>query len=147
MRQKLNNPNEVSKTVGLINLYRKFNHSLEFFYTTEDEVKDFIENDNDWWQKSLSAYFCLYQSVSIDLSRVFTPNVINTSYMLWDSPKLEKVDLSGWDLSKVILSEGMFEGCNKLKTIILRGCNDATVNLIKTQLAADGLTDVEIITN
>ena len=28
----------------------------------------------------------------------------------------------------------------------MRGCNDATVNLIKTQLAADSLTGVEIVT-
>ncbi len=114
-------------------------------HKTEKDVKDYIGDGIEKEEESMSGEYCLYQSASIDLSHLNTRNVVNTSYMLWDSPNLETVDLSGWDLSKVVLSKSMFEGCNELKTIIMRGCNDATVNLIKTQLASDGLTGVEIV--
>lgn len=144
--RRIHSPNEISPAVGLIKMLRRDNHldKVEAFYHYEDEVEDIIEDLNG--EQSLSVVFCLYQSVSIDLSRLDTRNVINTSYMLWDSPNLETVDLSGWDLSKVALSKSMFEGCNSLKTIIMRGCNDDTVNLIKSQVAADGLDGIEFIT-
>ena len=145
--RRSHNPNEVHPGVGLIKMLRRDNHLKELapFYKTEDDLEELIEDVSGG--QSLCAAFCLYQSAHIDLSRVDTRNVINTSYLLWDSPNLETVDLSGWDLSKVVLSKSMFEGCNKLKAITMRGCNESTVNLIKTQLAADGLGGVEIITD
>ena len=101
-----------------------------------------------------------------------TKNVINMRCMLgcceileeanlsgWNTSKVEymngmflecyllsSLDLSGWDVSNVTDMEDMFNGCTSLKTIKMIGCNDATVNKIKTQLATDGITGVNIIT-
>lgn len=137
---------DVSRRFTLIRMKRILGSPCTEDHKTEKDVKDYIGDGIEKDEESMSGEYCLYQSASIDLSHLNTRNVVNTSYMLWDSPNLETVNLSGWDLSKVVKSNGMFEGCKSLRTVIMRGCNEATVNLIKTQLAADSLTGVEIVT-
>lgn len=136
---------DVSRRFTLIRMKRILGSPCTEDHKTEKEVKDYIGDGIEKEEESMSGEYCLYQSASIDLSHLNTRNVVNTSYMLWDSPNLETVDLSGWDLSKVVKSDGLFEGCKSLQTVIMRGCNEATVNLIKTQLASDVLTGVEIV--
>ena len=137
---------DVSRRFTLIRMKRILGSPCTEYHKTEKDVKDFIGDGIKKEEESMSGEYCLYQSASIDLSHLNTRNVVNTSYLLWDSPNLETVNLSGWDLSKVVKSNGMFEGCKNLKNIVMRGCNEATVNLIKTQLASDGVTGVEIVT-
>ena len=88
---------------------------------------------------------CLNLKV-LDLSDFDTAKISAVDKMFYNCFYLTHLNLSGWNLDKLQQKKSMFEGCNELKTIIMRGCNDETVNLIKTQLAADSLTGVEIIT-
>ncbi|WP_297817868.1 BspA family leucine-rich repeat surface protein [uncultured Lactobacillus sp.] len=43
-----------------------------------------------------------------DLSHWNTSNVHDTRAMFYDTPKLEQIDLSGWDTGKLEIAEGMF---------------------------------------
>ena len=143
---KFDHKKDVSRRFTLIRMKRILGSPCTEYHKTEKDVKDYIGDGIEKEEESMRGEYCLYQSASIDLSHLNTRNVVNTSYMLWDSPNLETVDLSGWDLSKVVKSNGMFEGCKNIQTVIMHGCNEATVNLISTQLAADSLTGVEIVT-
>lgn len=59
---------------------------------------------------------------------------------------LTSLDLSGWDMSNVTNMSNMFKESTSLKTIRMVGCNEATINKIKTQLATDGIKNVTIVT-
>ena len=54
---------------------------------------------------------------------------------------LTSLDLSGWDTSKVTNMDSMFSGCNALQEIKMIGCSSTTIDKIKTQLKADGLSE------
>ena len=63
--------------------------------------------------------------------------------------KLESLDLSEFDMTHVTYKnkEKMFQGCKALKTIYMRGCDEGTVNKIKSSLSSDGISSqVTIIT-
>lgn len=55
---------------------------------------------------------------------------------------LTSLDLSGWNLTNETDMNHMFYSCKKLKTIYIRGCNQTTIDKIKS-----ALTDVGILNN
>ena len=88
---------------------------------------------------------------SLDLSDFNTSNVTDMEQMFTDCRYLMELDLSGWNLDKIPSDSetamgSMFSGCKSLETIRMVGCNEATVDKIKAQLATDGITGVTIIT-
>ena len=100
--------------------------------------------------KNLTDVGCMFQDCNllqeVNLSGWNTSKVENMGSIFIGCINLESLDLSGWDTNNVTDMEYMFNGCTSLKTIKMIGCNDATVNKIKTQLATDGITGVNIIT-
>lgn len=83
---------------------------------------------------------------SLDLSGWNTEKVTDMSnmFMLCQAKSL---DLSGWDMTNVKSNDSMFFRCNSLTTVRMVGCNDKTVNKIKSALSSDGiLSHVTIIT-
>lgn len=56
------------------------------------------------------------------------------------------LDLSCWDTKNISDMGSMFSCSTSLKTIRIVGCNEATINKIKAQLAKDGITGANIIT-
>ena len=66
--------------------------------------------------------------------------------MFYNCQSLTSLDLSGWDTSNVTDMDWMFADCKNLKTIRMKGCNEATINKIKAQLATDGITGCIIVT-
>lgn len=92
--------------------------------------------------------------ISLDLSNFDTSNVINLRSFLKDCTTLEELDLSGWDLTHFQIDPdnktnkaSMFSGCNNLKTIYARGCNNSTIVQINDALSGAYIKDnVTIIT-
>ena len=77
---------------------------------------------------------------SLDLSNFNTSKVTEMNSMFNLCTNLETLDLSGWDTSKVTDMLSMFEGCSKLNTIRMKGCKQPTIDKIKAQLTADGIS-------
>ena len=59
---------------------------------------------------------------------------------------LTSLDLSGWDMRSVTISNKMFKGCTSLRTIRMVGCSLNTVETIQNQLEEDNITGVTIVT-
>ena len=78
---------------------------------------------------------------SLDLSGWDTSNVEDMDGMFGNCQNLASLDLSGWDTSKVTDMSQMFGGCTSLKTIKMVGCEKPTIDKIKAQLKADGLSE------
>ena len=78
---------------------------------------------------------------SLDLSGWDTSNVEYMDTMFQGCSGLTSLDLSGWDTSKVTDMSQMFGGCTSLKTIKMVGCEKPTIDKIKAQLKADGLSE------
>ena len=84
---------------------------------------------------------------SLDLSNFDTSKVTNMSYMFNECNSLTSLDLSNFDTSKVTDIYFMFSSCNKLTTIKMIGCNQTTIDTIKSELTSAGiLNQVTIIT-
>ena len=83
---------------------------------------------------------------SLDVSHFNTSNVINMQQMFRFCSSLTSLDLSGWNTSKVTNMDSMFNNCSSLTTIRMVGCSSATVDKIKAQLATDGITGCNIVT-
>lgn len=83
---------------------------------------------------------------SLDLSGFNTSNVVSMSSMFYNCRALTSLDLSGWDTNNVTSIRNMFYNCNALKTIRMVGCSQTTIDKIKAQLSADGITGCTIIT-
>ena len=81
---------------------------------------------------------------SLDLNGWNTSNVTNMGYMFSGCTSLTSLDLSGWDTSKVTFSTSMFDGCPNSLEIIMKGCSKETIDKIKAQLKADGITGAKI---
>ena len=79
-----------------------------------------------------SAFFECSSLETLDMSGLNTSNVTNTTQMFSRCTSLKYLDISGWDLSNCTEYTEMFNKCNALKTIRMVGCNQATINLIKS---------------
>ena len=93
-----------------------------------------------------SMFSCCSSLTSLDLSHFNTSNVTTMQHMFSSCSSLTTLDLSGWDTSNVTDMGVMFYGCSSLKTIRMVGCSSATVDKIKAQLATDGITGCNIVT-
>ena len=83
---------------------------------------------------------------SLDLSNFNTSKVTQMAYMFDYCISLTSLDLSGWGFSRTI-NKPTFTGCSKLKTIRMVGCDQDTIDVIKSILSKDGiLNQVTIIT-
>ena len=78
---------------------------------------------------------------SLDVSNFDTSNVTDMFYMFGYCHGFTSLDLSKWDTSKVTNMNSMFSGCNALQEIKMIGCSSTTIDKIKTQLKADGLSE------
>ena len=91
---------------------------------------------------NMSYMFIFCNSLtSLDLSGFDTSNVSSMGSMFNGCSSLETLDISGWDMSRIYSEAAMFAGCNNLNTIRMKGCSEATINKIKTQLKNDGLSE------
>ena len=83
---------------------------------------------------------------SLDLSNFNTSNV-TSMYSMFYSCSLQTLNLNGWDMTKVTDTDSMFSGCYRLKTIYMIGCNQTTIDKIKSALTSAGiLNNVTIVT-
>ena len=83
---------------------------------------------------------------SLDLSNFNTSGVKDMSCMFDYCISLTSLDLSGWDISRTI-NKPTFTECSKLKTIRMVGCDQDTIDVIKSLLTDAGiLNQVTIIT-
>ena len=96
-----------------------------------------------------SMFYRCRNLTSLDLSNFNTSNVTNIGGMFYRCSNLASLDLSGWDLTKVKSNSNsnMFTDCSKLTTIRMIGCNQTTIDKIKSALSSDGiLNQVTIVT-
>ena len=82
----------------------------------------------------------------LDLSTWDTSKVRSTMRMFETCNSLNILNISGWDLTNTTDMTKMFNECYYLKTIIMKGCNQTTIDKIKAQLEKDKLKNVTIIT-
>ena len=90
---------------------------------------------------------------SLDLSNFDTSNVTQIPQMFHYCYNLQTLDLSGWDLTNLRViggwppTKGLFTYCESLNLIYMRGCNQNTIDKIKSALDSAGILDqVTIIT-
>ena len=84
--------------------------------------------------------------VELNLSGWKTGNVKIMTELFGGCTSLTTLDISGWDLNNIKTTQIMFDDCINLKTIKMVSCSEETKNKIKAQLATDGITGVNIIT-
>ena len=83
---------------------------------------------------------------SLDLSGWNTAKVTDMSNMFMVC-QAKSLDLSGWNMASVKSTNSMFFRCNSLTTVRMVGCNQTTIDKIKSALSSDGiLSHVTIIT-
>ena len=115
-------------------------------FITESVVEASFKGSNTSNVTNMSDMFWQCSGLtSLDVSGWDTSKVTNMNQMFHGCNKLETLDLSGWDTSKVTTMNGMFNSCSKLKKIIMKGCSKATIENIRTQLAAEDITEFTII--
>ena len=130
------------KPVGLFNFFTSI--------ISDSVVEASFKGSNTKWNTSnvtnMSDMFWQCSGLtSLDVSGWDTSKVTNMNQMFHGCNKLETLYLSGWDTSKVTTMNGMFNSCSKLKKIIMKGCSKATIENIRTQLAAEDITEFTII--
>lgn len=92
------------------------------------------------------AFYICSKLKNLDLSTWVTSKVRSTMRMFEDCNSLNILNISGWDLTNDTDMTKMFNECYYLKTIIMKGCNQTTIDKIKAQLEKDKLKNVTIIT-
>lgn len=105
----------------------------ETFYGCESLTSLDLSNFDTSGVKQMSSMFYGCKSLtSLDLSTFNTTNLDNMSYMFKDCNSLESLDLSNFNMTKVadMYTHNMFVGCDKLKTIIMKNCDQATIDKI-----------------
>lgn len=75
----------------------------------------------------------------LDLSSFNTQNVDEMRWMFRNCYSLETLDLSGFDTSNVLKMEGIFTGCSSLKEIMMRNCNEYTIEKITNALEEENI--------
>lgn len=83
-------------------------------------------------------YYCVSLS-SLNLAGWNTKSVDNMGDMFNNCKSLESLDLSGWDVRSVSYGiYNMFTHCFKVRTIMMKGCDDETVRIIKEAVESHG---------
>ena len=83
---------------------------------------------------------------SLDLSDWNTSHVNNMQQMFKGCTSLTTLNLNGWKTRVGTIMMNMFENCTSLTTIRMKDCSEETINKIKAQLATDGITGCNIVT-
>ena len=83
---------------------------------------------------------------SLDISNFNTSNVTNMSSMFYGCRSLTSLDLSGWNIGVSTIVEDMFFYAESLKTIRMVGCNQTTIDKIKSALTSAGILNQVTIT-
>lgn len=96
----------------------------------------------------MSMFYNCSELTSLNLSSFKTNNVTDMRYMFGFCEKLTELDLSGFDMTHVPYKNkaNMFLSCKALKTIYMRGCDEGTVNKIKSALTDAGILSQVTIT-
>ena len=96
---------------------------------------------------NMSYMFSFCRSLTyLDVSKWDTSKVTNMKNMFYSCNALTSLDVSKFDTNNVTNMSGMFYGCIALKTIRMVGCSQTTIDKIKAQLSANGITGCTIIT-
>ena len=82
---------------------------------------------------------------SIDISRLNTGSVTDTSYMFAGCSSLSTLDVSGWNTAMVTDMSSMFEGCHALTELDVSGWNTTTVtNMSWMFVGCSSLTTLDV---
>lgn len=73
---------------------------------------------------------------SLNLSKVRTPKVVDMSWMFVNCSKLSSLNLLSFDTSKVTTMHGMFHGCSNLKNVYVSSFNTTRVKDMGNMFAA-----------
>lgn len=82
-----------------------------------------------------SYLFHNYNGTSLDISNWDVSKVINMSEMFSWCSNLQELNLSNWDMTNVSNTDRMFDACRKLHTLRLDNCNEGTISKI---IGSDG---------
>ena len=120
-----------------------------FFYCGNLTSLDLSKfNTSNVYNNMNSMFSFCSKLTSLDLKDFNVSRVNSMNSMFNNCSSLDTLDISGWDMSNVSSTENMFVGCTSLDTIRMKGCSEATINKIRAQLEADGISldKVNIIT-
>ena len=128
----------ISNVTTIKNIFRECN-----FATTIDVA--------NWNTRSVTDFSSAFERcasvISLDLSSWDVSKAIFMNYMFYNSNKLVSLDISGWDMTNVRQTSLIFSSCKSLKTVYMRGCNQTTIDKIKSELVSSGiLNNVTIVT-
>ena len=79
---------------------------------------------------------------SLDLRNFNISKVTEMGNMFDSCSGLTSLDLSKWDISEGTIITNMFRECNALKTIIMKGCSEATINKVTSVKPSSATTIV-----
>ena len=138
-----------AKTIGIANCDTSNVDNMSWmFYSCSNLNSLDLSNFDTSKVTNMSYMFNECNSLtSLDLSNFDTSKVTNMACMFSSCSNLTSLDLSNFDTSKVTDIYFMFSSCNKLTTIKMIGCNQTTIDTIKSELTSAGiLNQVTIIT-
>ncbi len=129
--------NTVTKVIVKANI----NDTYEAIISHSTVEASFKDSDTSKVTNMNSMFDYCNNLTSLDLSGWDTSKVTDMSSMFYGCNNLNLLDLSGWDMSNVTDTTVMFDGCTALETIRMVGCSQTTIDKIKAQLTADGLSE------
>ena len=89
-----------------------------------------------------SMFYNCRSLTSLDLSKWNTSKVNNMNNMFNGCSGLTSLNLSKWNISEGTIITNMFRECNALKTIIMKGCSEATINKVTSVKPSSATTIV-----
>ena len=93
-----------------------------------------------------SMFYNCSSLTSLDLRNFNTSKVTDMNGMFCNCSNLTSLDLSNFDTSNLTDMYQVFEGCSNSLKIKMIGCKQSTIDKIKAQLKADGITGATITT-
>ena len=118
------------------------------FYNCRSLTSLYLSNFDTSNVTNMSYMFSFCSNItSLDLSNFDTSNVTNMYSMFSNCRSLTSLYLSGWYMTNATYTSDMFYSCDNLKTIKMIGCNQTTIDKIKSALTSAGiLNNVTIVT-
>lgn len=135
-------------------MYDPLTKTFEEGYTQKDYDEITIDtlDLSGWNTSSLTNIRSLFTYAGpikkINLSGWNLTNVTTAGSIFTNSDVLEEIDLSGWEYTGAASRNGMeIYNLPSLKKIYVRGCSDATIAYLRTQVGGTTPSDVEFITS
>ena len=88
-------------------------------------------------------FFGCDQLKVLNLSGWNTVNIDDMSLMFYMCEKIEILDISGWHINQNVDTSLLFWGCDNLQKIIMRGCDEMTIEKIKSSKPARAIIVTE----